>query len=153
MVPNIVFDKKEKQMSLKVKFKLIHLEAKEPFKKYTGDAGYDLYAVEDVLLSIGIPTIVHTGICLKTPEGYYSEIHTRSSHGKEGIRCHLGVVDETYHGEVCPIMTSHFKEYRIKKGDRIAQLVFKKRIGVKFIKTDEEFTSDRGTDGFGSTGK
>jgi len=137
---------------LKVKFKKIHPDAKEPFKKHVGDAGYDLFAVEDKIISGTIP--VSTGICLKMPEGYYCEIHTRSSHGMLGIRNHLGIIDEGYHGEITVIMTS-FKEYKVTKGDKIGQLIFKKRISTKFIEAEEgeEFVSDRGEAGFGSTGK
>lgn len=137
---------------LKVKFKKLHLDAKEPFKKHVGDAGYDLFAVERCNLRPNIPTPVPTGICIKMPKGYYSEIHTRSGHGIKGIRNHLGIIDEGYLGEITVIMNSPI-EYQVNKGDRIGQLVFKKRQEVQFIETDEEFQSDRGTNGFGSTGK
>lgn len=136
---------------LKVKFKKLHPEAKEPFKKYVGDAGYDLFAVSDCTLLPNVPTPVSAGICLGMPCGYYCEIHTRSSHGMKGIRNHLGVVDEGYRGEITVIMNSPV-EYKVTKGDKIGQLIFKKRQGVQFVETDEEFESDRGTNGFGSTG-
>jgi len=138
-------------MALKVKFKKLHPEAQEPFKKHIGDAGYDLYAVNDVLIPANIPTQVPTGISLKLPEGFYVEIHTRSGHGVKGMRNHLGIVDEGYHGEITVIMNSPI-DYFVKKGDRIGQLIFRKRQSVKFIETEEEFVSDRGTNGFGSTG-
>ena len=137
---------------LKVKFKKLHPEAKEPFKKHVGDAGYDLCAVADYELLPNVPTPVSAGICLQIPEGYYCEIHTRSSHGIKGIRNHLGVVDEGYHGEITVIMNSPVA-YQVVKGDKVGQLIFKKRQGVQFVETEEEFTSDRGTNGFGSTGK
>jgi len=139
---------------LKIKFKKIHLEAKEPFKKYVGDVGWDLFAVEDKVLYANVITQVFTGICLRMPEGYYCEIHTRSSHGGLGIRNHLGIIDGGYCGEITVLMNSP-KEYSIAKGDKIAQLIFKKRISIKFVEVEEgeEFISDRGTNGFGSTGK
>ena len=137
---------------LKVKFKKLHPEAKEPFKKHTGDAGYDLFAISDVLVSSNVPTPVSTGISLKLPEGYYVEIHTRSGHGIKGMRNHLGIIDEGYHGEITVIMNSPI-DYNVVKGDRIGQLIFRKRQSVKFIEVEEEFVSDRGTNGFGSTGK
>jgi dUTP pyrophosphatase len=139
---------------LKIKYKKIHPEAKEPFKKHIGDAGYDLFAVEDKVIPANITTDIPTGIILKMPEGYYVEIHTRSSHGKLGMKAHLGVVDEGYHGEITVLMTSP-TEYKITKGDKVAQLIFRKRISTKFIEAEEgeEFISDRGTGGFGSTGK
>ena len=138
-------------MALKVKFKKLDPNAKEPSKKYVGDAGYDLYAVNDILVPANVPTQVPTGISLKLPEGYYVEIHTRSGHGVKGMRNHLGIVDEGYHGEITVIMNSP-TDFNVVKGDRIGQLVFRKRIGVKFIEVEEEFVSDRGAKGFGSTG-
>jgi dUTP pyrophosphatase len=141
-------------MALKVKFKKLHLEAQTPFKKHVGDAGYDLFAVSDCVLIPNIATQVPTGISLKLPETYYAELHTRSSHGLIGVRNHLGVIDSGFRGEITVIMNSPI-DYFIKKGDRIAQLILKKRISAKFVEADEneEFTSDRGSAGFGSTGK
>jgi len=139
---------------LKIKFKKLNPEAQVPFKKHVGDAGYDLFAISDCDLVPNTPIPISTGISLKMPEGYYCEIHTRSSHGIKGIRNHLGIIDEGYHGEITVIMNSPIS-YKIAKGDKVGQLIFKKRISTKFIEAEEgeEFTSDRGTGGFGSTGK
>jgi len=141
-------------MSLKVKFKKLHPEAQEPFKKHTGDAGYDLYSVSDITIPANVATSVPTGLSIKVPEGYYTEIHTRSSHGLQGVRNHLGIIDTGYFGEITVIMNSPV-EYKVNKGDRVGQLIFRKRIGAKFIEAGEgeEFVSDRNTNGFGSTGK
>lgn len=137
----------------KVKFKKIHSDAQVPFRKHGGDAGFDLFAVESAEVCPGETIAVHTGICLKLPKGYYCEIHTRSSHGMKGVRNHLGIVDEGYHGEITVLMNSHNRSIQINKGDRVGQLIFKKRIEVNFVETNEEFESSRGTKGFGSTGK
>jgi dUTP pyrophosphatase len=138
-------------MALKVKFKKLHSEAQTPFKKHIGDAGYDLFAVSDCVLIPNTATPVSAGICLQMPEGVYCEIHTRSSHGIKGMRNHLGIVDEGYHGEITVIMNSPV-DYFVKKGDKIGQLIFRKRLSVNFVESEEEFVSDRGTNGFGSTG-
>ena len=145
-------------MSIGVKFKKLHPDAKMPFRKHQGDAGYDLFSVEDVWLGPNMVTSIGTGICLKMPQGYYCEIHTRSSHGAQGMRNHLGIIDEGYHGELTVLMFTKWGEHgtahiHINKGDKIAQLIFKKRVEVDFIETTEDFESDRGVNGFGSTGK
>jgi dUTP pyrophosphatase len=137
---------------INVKFKKLHPDAKMPFKKHVGDAAYDIYALEDVNVEAGKSATIRTGICVKMPEGYFHEIHTRSSHGKLGMRVHLGVVDTGYHGEIFPIFNSPI-DFKINKGDRVAQLLFRPIIEVNFIETDEEFESSRGTGAFGSTGK
>ena len=137
---------------IKVKFKKISFYGQSPYRKHSGDAAYDLFAAENVFLLPGDTRKVATGIVIDIPEGYYAELHTRSSQGVQGIRCHLGIIDQDYHGEVFPIITTPI-EYTIKIGERIAQLIFKERVEVDFIETIEEFESSRGTDGFGSTGK
>ena len=129
-----------------------HKDAKTPFKKYPGDAGYDLYAVEDQVVFANAPIVIKTGIRVALPKGYYAEIHTRSSQGLKGTRNHLGVVDEGYRGEIAPIMIS-LKHIHVMKGDKIGQLILKKRIEANFIEVDYLPKSDRGTKGFGSTGK
>ena len=136
-----------------VKFKKLDSRAKLPFRKHKGDAAYDLYAIEGGHLPLGVPTVISTGIAFKMPEGYYCEIHNRSSFGQKGITCHLGIIDQDYHGEVSPTLTAIFHPYNIEIGDRVCQIIFKKRIEVEFEETNEEFESDRGKSGFGSTGK
>lgn len=141
--------------SIKVKFKKIHPDAKMPFKKHEGDAGYDLYAVRRAFTTPYVPVSISTGIQLEMPEGYYCEIHTRSSHGVKGMRNHLGIIDQGYHGEITVLFNAPFDTtpIYIKKGERIGQLIFRERVQVLFEESNEDFESSRGTDGFGSTGK
>lgn len=138
---------------LTIPYKKLDEATKAPFRKNCGDGGYDLFASRDILLKKGIATYTFTGLALDIPDGYYAEIHGRSSLNKQSIINLVGIIDQDYHGEISSILISMEKDYQIKKGDRIGQLIFKKRIEVSFEETNENFDSDRGTGGFGSTGK
>jgi dUTP pyrophosphatase len=123
-----------------------------PKQQHPGDAGYDLYSIEDVIVTK--PTIVNVGIQIALPEGYYAEIHTRSSQGLRGIRNHLGIIDEGYRGEIGPILIPfEGKEVVIKKGDKIAQLLLRKRHEIEFFEVLNLPISKRDKKGFGSSGK
>src|SRR5574343_1021178 len=65
-----------------------------------GDAGYDLYAVEDVFLPQGKTIVIKTGIAIQPPENMYAQIQDRSSMAIKSIRVLGGVVDEIYRGEI-----------------------------------------------------
>ncbi len=139
-------------MRNKVLFIKTHPDAKTPTKAYSGDAGYDLYAVKDVVVQPGIPTIIDIGLRIALPEGYYAEIHTRSRHGLRGIRNHLGIIDSGYRGDLSPIMITQRPEL-IRKGDKVAQLIIKKVENFEFVEVSELPPSERGLKGFGSSGR
>ena len=139
---------------LKVRIKLLHPLAKIPTKKYEGDAGYDLYSIEDKTLPPRTVTEVQTGVAIELPKGYYAEIHSRSGLRRKGVFPPVGVIDEGYRGDLRVILYNFTdKEYHVKKGDKIAQLIIKPRIEVDFIQVEELSESDRGGHGFGSTGR
>lgn len=140
---------------INVKVKRLHPDAKLPTQAYEGDAGWDIYALEDAIVDKSRITEVKTGIALEIPYGYQVQIHTRSSFGKQGLKCHLGVVDAGYRGEltvwVTPNQNSIF--YVIKKGDKIAQLVFAPVIPAAITEVQELNSSTRGERGHGSSGR
>jgi len=141
---------------VKLETKLIHPDAKLPFRKRTTDAGWDLYSVEDVVIKPQMTKNIHTGICISAPEGYYYTIEGRSSMFMEGITPNRGIIDATYCGEVIVSLVNKSDEkYKITLGDRIAQIILHKCYDAMFS-TVSEFSSDynkRGTAGFGSSGK
>ena len=94
---------------LKVKIKLLHPLAKVPSRKYKGDAGYDLYSIEDKILPPYSVTEVQTGIAIELPKGYYAEIHSRSGLRRQGIFPPVGIIDEGYRGDlrVIPVSYTH----------------------------------------------
>jgi len=141
-----------------VKIFLDHEDAQLPHTAYAGDVGYDLYAIEDVEIPYGLMREVKTGVHLIMPEGVFAQINTRSSYGSRGLFVHHGVIDQGYTGEVTlwifNISTGGaVKEpFTIKKGDKIAQLLFHKAEYVNIEKTDELPETERGAKGNGSTG-
>lgn len=138
-------------MSLKVK--KLNEKAKLPKKHNINDAAYDLHSIEDKTLAAGSTAIIHTGISMEIPKGYYGQIQSRSSIASKGIFVTGGVIDSGYRGEIM-IISNNFssRDYRIKKGERVAQIVFHKVEHFNILEVeilDEE--NDRGG-GFGSSG-
>lgn len=134
--------------------KKLDTDAIIPTKGSAGAAGYDLYALEDTVLSVMKTTKVRTGIAVSMPEHCYGRIAPRSSLGAKGIIVHAGVVDSDYRGEIIVLLQSTEKEYYIKKGERIAQLILERYEYSSIIEeVDSLDCTDRGEGGFGSTGK
>ena len=135
-----------------LKFKALHIDAVIPTKAHPTDAGYDLYAVEDKWLTINKPTLIKTGIAMEIPKGCVGDIRPRSGLSAKGVTVAYGTVDSGYRGEVKVNMKAWC--HKIHKGDRIAQLVVLPLVSFTTEQFDNELSkSDRGTKGFGSTGK
>ena len=120
------------------------------------DAGMDLYASEDVHISPGGRQLVGTGVKLAIPVGVVGLIHPRSGlAAKRGLTVlnTPGTIDPGYRGEIKVIMynTSSVPQ-EIKKGDRIAQIVFQHYIKAYLVQVESLDETERGSGGFGSTG-
>lgn len=125
-----------------------------PTKTNSNDAGYDLYAAEDVVIPPSDRRTIKTGLSLEMPDHLSGLIWPRSGLAvKQGIDVLAGVVDAGYRGEimVCLLNTSSL-HVTISKGDRIAQLIFQEVLNVTLTLSDELNTSQRGGNGFGSSG-
>jgi dUTP pyrophosphatase len=123
-----------------------------------GDAGADLYSSETLVLLPGKRKLVSTGVSIALPDGYVGLVHPRSGlASKHGISIvnTPGTIDAGYRGEikVCLINTDLEESYTINRGDRIAQLVIQKVEKAVFYEVEELPQSDRGANGFGSSGK
>jgi dUTP pyrophosphatase len=152
-----------------LKVQRLHPEAKIPTRAYEGDAGLDLYAVEDKVLPVyngdermlefahlPIETVVEvkTGIAISVPKGKYTRIECRSSLGRKGIRVHGGIIDSGYRNEITVWMQNlGNQDYIIKKGDKIAQLVIMSVELLEVKEVEELEESERGLKGHGSSGK
>lgn len=123
-----------------------------PIKAHKTDAGFDLVASEDTTLWFNKPKLVHTGVKIKLPRGTVGDIRPRSSLNKQGVYVAYGTIDEGYTGELLVCMSAF--HHKIKKGDKIAQLVVLSRSATT-MQTGSVSTikTARGTGGFGSTGK
>ena len=139
------------------KVALLNNKAIVPRRANTGDAGMDVSSVVDVVVPPRGQAMVSTGISIQIPMDCYARIAPRSGlAAKHGIDVGAGVVDSSYRGEIKVILFNHTDEhFEVKVGDRIAQLVFE-RIYVphdlKVVPYESLLESDRGVDGFGSTG-
>ena len=130
-----------------------------PSYETAGAAGMDVRAnlSSTVYVPPGERILVPTGLYLEIPAGLECQVRPRSGLAlKKGITVlnTPGTIDSDYRGEVGVILINLSTEiFTIEPNDRIAQLVFCPVIQVTFIETDALESSDRGTGGFGSTGK
>lgn len=140
---------------------LIHrLDPELPLPSYAhpGDAGVDLYATEDVELLPGERIMVGTGVAIALPDGYAAFVHPRSGlavkHGVTLVNA-PGTVDAGYRGEIkVTLLNTDTKDaVRLRRGDRVAQLVIQKVERAAFYEVDRLPGSARGAGGFGSTGR
>jgi dUTP pyrophosphatase len=140
----------------KMKIVLLHPKAVIPKYQTEGAAGFDLHAVEHYILTPGETILVSTGIAVAVPKGFELQIRPRSGLSlKTGLRVANapGTVDEDYRGEIKVIMQNTSNETAfIAAGDRIAQGVVCPVVQVEFEAVTELDETERGSNGFGSTG-
>jgi len=141
------------------KLKIVRLSETVPLPKYAlpGDAGFDLYVNEEVtVLSMGRASL-NTGYKMEIPEGCTGIIYEKSGLSfKHGIITYANVIDSGYRGEVhVGVFNLSDAPYTFHAGDKVAQMIIHSYEEVKFIEVqdDELSSSERGTRGFGSTGK
>lgn len=139
---------------MKLKIKKLHNDAVMPSYQTDGSAGFDLSALEEVLIYAGQTLIVKTGLSFEIPKGYEMQIRPRSGVTvKTKLRVALGTIDSDYRGEVGIIVDNIGDDLkRIGKGERIAQAVISPIIQSTFEQVNELDDTERGTGGFGSTG-
>lgn len=127
-----------------------------PTRGNPGDAGYDLRSNVDTIVPAGQRQVVATGVKIALPTGYVGLVHPRSGlAAKSGITVlnAPGTVDAGYRGEIMVTLINHSNEdYSIARLDRIAQIVFQKFEEANFVEVSELPGSQRGQNGFGSTG-
>ena len=102
---------------------LINKNASIPTRASKGSAGLDLYSSIDVNIEVSSIKKVNTGICISLPENSYDSIRDKSSLASKGLLTLGGVIDSDYTGEIIVIMTSLIESIKIKKGQKIAQLI------------------------------
>lgn len=138
------------------KFVRLHPAAKVPTKAHDTDMGFDLYAIESFLLDPGGDILVKTGIAIELPPGYGAVVRSRSSQAKRRIIVcgGNGTVDPGYRGDIgVGLMNLGNGGYDVKVGDRIAQLVIEQVHDVVMVEVDALTDSERGANGFGSSGR
>ena len=144
---------------MKLNFVKLNEKAIKPTYGTEFSAGADLYACEggEVTIAAGETKLIHTGLSLEIPEGYAGLIYARSGiANKRGLAPSnkVGVIDSDYRGEIMVSLFNHSdSQQTIADGERIAQLVITPFLKVEYTETECLSDTERGSGGFGSTGK
>lgn len=147
-------------MTTILKIRKITENAFAPTKGSTHAAGLDLYSAYDYLIRKRSNIVAFTDLSVHIPDGCYGRVAPRSGLAvKHAIDVGAGVIDRDYRGNVGVILFNHAdKDFKIRRGDRVAQLILEKYVQVDSVVEEEEeedeenVPSERGTKGFGSTG-
>lgn len=140
-----------------LKVKLLHPDAKVPTRVNPTDCGLDLYSFEEFgnVIAPKERLTVSTGISISIPDGYVGRILPRSGMAANfGIDVLAGVIDSSYRGEIkVVLLNTGNHHFNVCRGDRIAQLVIQKVELWTPRVVDELDETERGSNGFGSSGK
>lgn len=143
-------------MAMTIKFRRINPDAVLPAYAHDGDAGMDVRSVADIVVPARGRALVPTGLVMMLPLGYEAQVRPRSGLAlKSGITVlnTPGTIDAGYRGEVGVILfNTGDGDFRVAKGDKIAQLVIAPVTRAEVSETFEVDETERGAGGFGSTG-
>ena len=142
---------------MELKIVKTHPDAKTPTYATEHSSGMDLYSTEHYIIHPQETVKIDIGLRLDIPVGYEGQIRGRSGLASKGILAHIGTIDCDFKGNICVILYNSTKNfYEIFKGDRVGQLIIVPvlhQISVKEISLDELTKTERGENGFGSSGK
>ena len=139
---------------MKIYIQKIDPDAKIPTLAYQGDAGIDLFSVEDIEIPPMKNLAIRTGIKIAIPEGYAGFVWDKSGLALNyQLKTMAGVIDSGYRGEVKVVVFNlGDKPYKVSKGSKIAQLVIMPIIQYEIEEKEELEDTHRGEKGFGSSG-
>lgn len=137
-----------------VKFKLLVEEAQKPKKAHPSDAAFDVFSAQPGTVPPKGWLDFRTGVAMQLPIGFYGKFASRSGLAfKHDIHCFHGTIDNGYRGEMVVKLFNYGAEpFRVEVGDRIAQLVILPYLTADGEVVDSLDETDRGANGFGSTG-
>jgi len=142
---------------MKLKIKKLTSDALIPAYQTKESAGFDLHAVEGCIIKPGERKLIGTGLAFEIEFGYEVQIRPRSGLAyKHGITVlnTPGTIDSDYRGEIKVLLINHSEEvFEIKKGERVAQAVVAPVVQAEIVEVEELSDTQRGSGGFGSTGK
>ena len=145
-----------KSQAMIVRIAKIHQDAILPHYVHPGDAGMDLYSIEDLKIPPGTTALVRTGLKIAVPENYEAQVRPKSGlalNHSISLPNTPGTIDSGYRGEVCVILINHGREaYHVQKRSKIAQLVICPVIRAEVVEVANLDNTIRGEGGFGSTG-
>lgn len=124
-----------------------------PTRAHETDAGLDLYAPSFVMIPARGRSVVDTGVHVEIPAGYVGKLESKSGlMRKAGLTCR-GTIDAGYTGSIQAVIFNHTdKVYTFETGDKVTQLVIYPIVTPTLVVVEELGDTDRGSDGFGSTG-
>lgn len=134
---------------------MVEPDAKHPTRAYKTDSGWDVYAQEDIIIKAKDINNVYVGISICSPSNYGYTMRGRSSVNKAGVYTAFGTIDAWYSGKLFVLMYNFGTEnYTVKKGQKIAQIVFERVVPVNMVEVKEIVvpSNSRGGNGFGSSG-
>jgi dUTP pyrophosphatase len=130
-----------------------------PSKMTKGASGFDLYAAvtESVTLAPGERRLIPTGLSMAIPEGWEGQVRPRSGlalkHGITALNS-PGTIDSDYRGEIGVILINHGQQpFVVDRRERIAQFVIQAVPQVEYVEVSHLEETQRGSGGFGHTGK
>lgn len=134
---------------------LVSEDAKMPTRATDGSAGLDMYACQSAVIGAGKRNLVDTGVSIAIPHGYVGLIWPRSGLAlKKGLDVGAGVIDSDYRNVIGVLLFNHTDDpYRVKLGDRIAQILIQPAVMVQPVQVSSLDQTDRGQAGYGSTGR
>ncbi len=145
------------RLHLNLEIKRLDQRAQIPAYQTAEAAGFDLHAIEALELGSGERALVKTGLAMALPHGYELQIRPRSGLAfKHGITVlnSPGTIDSDYRGEIMVLLMNHSQEpFSIQEGERIAQGVVQEVFQANFSVVENLSETQRGSAGFGSTGK
>jgi len=140
---------------MQIKVKRLMKKAILPNYAHPGDAGLDLYSIEEKILKPGERYTFRTGLAVEIPEKFVGLIWERSGLAtREGLILLGGVIDSGYRGEIRIVLWNLSKKgVKISQSERIAQLLIQPIVQARIKEVNNLSVSQRGQKGFGSTGK
>ncbi len=140
---------------MKLKIKKLDPNAKLPEYAKVGDAGMDLFALEDTVARPMEVVRVRTGIAMEIPAGYVGLCWDKSGISiNHKIKLLGGVIDAGFRGEIIMgLINLGTEPYTFEKGHKVMQLLIQKVEQLEIIEAEQLSETERGVGGFGSTGK
>lgn len=152
----ILFKDVEKFSLPEVKFKQLSAHSLPPKKAHNGDVAFDLFSAEGDIIPPFTTHLIMTDISIELPENHEAQIRARSGMAKKGIIVANGpgTIDTNYRGNIGILLyNSTDKDYKIEKHDRIAQMLIMPKLPFTLTEVGILSETERGENGFGSSGK
>lgn len=139
---------------IKIKIKRLDKDLEIPKYSRNGDAALDIRSAESLILKTDERKIIKSGVVIVVPEGYVGLVWDRGGMAaKHGIHTMAGVLDSNYRGELMIVLKNlSEKDFEIRKGDRIAQLVIQPVLNAETEEIEHLDETERGEGRFSSSG-